>query len=68
MRAFVRIRTLITSHKDLQRKIDQLGKKMEEKFGICDEQFAIVFQAFEELKKALQPAEKPKRRIGFHRD
>ncbi|MCD4780241.1 MAG: ORF6N domain-containing protein [Candidatus Omnitrophica bacterium] len=68
MRAFVRIRQLIVSHKDLQRKIDDLEKKMEEKFGIYDEQFVIVFQAFEELKKALRPTEKPKRRIGFHQE
>jgi hypothetical protein len=66
MRAFVRIRQLIVGHKDLQRKIDDLEKKMEEKFGIFDEQFVIVFQAFEELKKALQPPERPKRKIGFH--
>lgn len=68
MRAFVRIRELIVSHKDLQRKIEDLEKKVTEKFGIHDEQFAIVFQAFEELKKTLQPSERPKRRIGFHRD
>ncbi|MBU1863886.1 MAG: ORF6N domain-containing protein [Candidatus Omnitrophica bacterium] len=65
MRAFVRIRELIASHKDLQRKIEEIEKRMEQKFGIYDKQFKIVFEAFEELKLFLSPPEKPKRRIGF---
>jgi len=71
MRAFVRIRELIANHKDLQKRIDELEKKltkkMEDKFGIYEEQFKIVFEAFEEIKLLLNPhLEKPRRRIGFH--
>jgi phage regulator Rha-like protein len=71
IRAFVRIRTLLATHKDLQKRIDdleaKLTKKMEEKFGVYDEQFKIVFQAFEEIKLLLSPpGENSKRKIGFH--
>jgi phage regulator Rha-like protein len=71
IRAFIRIRKLLLTHKDLQKRIndleEKLAKKMEEKFGVYDKQFQIVFQAFEEIKLLLaQPVEKLKRKIGFH--
>ncbi|MBU1863885.1 MAG: ORF6N domain-containing protein [Candidatus Omnitrophica bacterium] len=69
MRAFVRIRELIANHKDLRKKIEELEekftKKIEEKFAIHEDQFELVFKAFEKLKKVLQPPKSPKRRIGF---
>lgn len=71
IRTFVRIRELIAEHKDLQKRIDdleaKLTKTMKDKFGVYDEQFKIVFQAFEEIKLLLNPhTEKRKRKIGFH--
>ena len=49
---------------DLEKK---LTKKLEEKCGLYDEQFQIVFQAFENIKILLnQSAQKSKRKIGFH--
>jgi len=56
MRAFAKIREMILSHKDLQRRIDE----MEQKY---DKNFAVVFEALREL---LNPSEKPKKEIGFH--
>lgn len=56
MRAFVRLREILSTHKDLARKLEELEKKY-------DEQFAVVFRAIREL---MAPAERPpKRRIGF---
>jgi len=57
MRAFVRLRELMGSHKDLSRKLDQLEKKY-------DENFRIVFDAIRQLMQP--PPGKPKRKIGFH--
>ena len=73
MRAFIRIRRFIASHNDLRKKINELekklAKKMEEKFGIYDKQFKVVFKAFEEIKELLfKQAAGSKRRIGFHPD
>jgi len=55
MRAFVRLRQMLSTHKDLKRKLAQLEKKY-------DDQFKIVFEAIAEL---MTPPEKPRRKIGF---
>lgn len=56
MRAFVRLRQLLSTHKDLARKLEELEKKY-------DEQFAVVFRAIREL---MTPPDPPKKRpIGF---
>lgn len=55
MRAFVKLRELLTTHKDLTRKLEEIEKKY-------DAQFRIVFDAIRQL---MQPPEKPKRQIGF---
>ena len=56
MRAFVRLREILTSHKDLSRKLKALEKKY-------DVQFRVVFDAIRELMRPLQHR---RRRIGFH--
>jgi hypothetical protein len=55
MRAFTKLRKMISSHEDLRRKIEA----MEEKY---DEQFRIVFEAIKEL---LRTEAHPKKKIGF---
>ena len=55
MRAFVRLRQMLSAHKDLERKLAALEKKY-------DEQFKIVFEAIAEL---MTPPEKPRKKIGF---
>lgn len=55
MRAFVRLRNLLASHKDLARKLEELEKKY-------DRKFAVVFEAIRQL---MQPPEKAKKEIGF---
>ncbi|MFN0159233.1 MAG: ORF6N domain-containing protein [Bacteroidota bacterium] len=56
MRAFVRLREIISTHKDLARKLEELEKKY-------DEQFGVVFEAIRELMTPPDPP--PKRRMGF---
>jgi hypothetical protein len=56
MRAFIKLREMLASHKDLARKLEELDKKY-------DAQFQIVFDA---IRQILTPPEKPKRGIGFH--
>lgn len=56
MRAFVRLREMMATHKDLAKKIEELEKKY-------DAQFRAVFDA---IRNLLQPAPvPPRRRIGF---
>ncbi len=56
MRAFVRLRHLLASHKNLARRLTALEKR-------CGHQFRIVFDALRELAN---PPEKPRAQIGFH--
>ena len=57
MRAFVQLREMLTSHKDLARRIDEL----EEKY---DGSFATVFDAIRELASA-PSGDEQRARIGF---
>jgi hypothetical protein len=55
VRAFIKLREMIASHKDLARRLDELENKY-------DGQFSVVFDAIREL---MSPPEKDKRKIGF---
>lgn len=59
MRAFVKLRELLATHKDLARKLDELERKL----GQHDEHFRVVFEAIRQLMEP--PPQKPKGRIGF---
>jgi hypothetical protein len=55
MRAFVQLRKLIATHKDLAAKLEELEKKY-------DAQFKVVFDAIRQL---MTTPEYPKKEIGF---
>ncbi|MHB1040926.1 MAG: ORF6N domain-containing protein [Desulfobacteria bacterium] len=55
MRAFVRLRELAASHKDVLLRLDEMERKY-------DRQFKVVFDA---IRSLMQPPTKPRRRIGF---
>jgi len=55
MRAFVRLRELMSTHKDLARKLETLEKKY-------DAQFKVVFDAIRQLMTQPEPKQ---RKIGF---
>lgn len=56
MRAFVRLREMIASHKGLAQRLAELEKKY-------DTQFKVVFDAIRQL---MEPEKPQPRRIGFH--
>jgi hypothetical protein len=58
VRAFVRLREVLASHKDLAQKLKELESKMEG----YDGQIKDIIEAINQL---LLPPEKPKRQIGF---
>lgn len=58
MRAFVRLRSMLESNKELARKIAVLESKY-------DKQFKAVFEAIFELMNDKPESTKPKRKIGF---
>ncbi|HQU46224.1 MAG TPA: hypothetical protein PK867_25650 [Pirellulales bacterium] len=59
MRAFVRLREILGTHKDLARKLEEHDRK----FGEYDEKFQVVFEAIRQLMAPPTPAQR--RRIGF---
>lgn len=59
MRAFVQLRDILLTHKELAVKIEAL----ERKYDVHDEHIKDIFEA---IKRLLQPSKEPKRRIGFH--
>jgi hypothetical protein len=56
MRAFVALRVILATHRDIAKKLDEMEKKY-------DQQFKVIFEAIRQL---LTPPEKQKRPIGFH--
>ncbi|MBN1855557.1 MAG: ORF6N domain-containing protein [Dehalococcoidia bacterium] len=58
MRAFVRLRSLLGSNKELLQRLDEMERRY-------DAQFQAVFEAIRELMRS---PETPQRRIGFVRD
>ena len=58
MRAFVKLRELISTHKKVENKL----RELEEKFKKHDDQIVQIIQLINQL---MVPPEKPKRQIGF---
>lgn len=59
MRAFVQIRQMLVSHRDLAEKLAELEKKL----ARHDHEIQSVFQA---IRQIMSLPEKRKRKIGFH--
>ncbi|MCX6735661.1 MAG: ORF6N domain-containing protein [Candidatus Parcubacteria bacterium] len=55
VRTFIKLREMLSSHKDVREKIEAMEKKY-------DQHFKVVFDT---LKQLLTEEEKPKRKIGF---
>lgn len=59
VKAFVKLRAIISTHKELALKLVELERKI----ARHDEEIKAIFEAIRQL---MTPPEKPKRRIGFH--
>jgi hypothetical protein len=66
IRVFARMRTMIESHKEILKKLEQLEKKDME----LDEKVSLVFEYLKELKQTKQEETefKQRKRIGFKSD
>ena len=61
IKAFVKLRELISTHKALSRKLNQLERKFEKH----DEKIHVIFEAIRQL---MSPPQKNSSKIGFHRE
>ena len=62
VRAFVRLRELLSSHAELSHKLEELESRVEARLDAHDEQIGALIRAIREL---MAPPENPQRRIGF---
>ncbi|MFH0763078.1 MAG: ORF6N domain-containing protein [Candidatus Omnitrophota bacterium] len=58
MRAFVKLRQILLTHKDLAAKLE----KLERKYADHDEKIQLIFNA---IKQLLEPPAPPKAKLGF---
>lgn len=61
IKAFVRLRRFLATHKELAHKLSELERKIAKH----DEDIQAIFYA---IKQLMTPPEKPKRKIGFHKE
>jgi hypothetical protein len=59
MRAFVKLKRIMSTHKDISRKL----KELENKYDKHDGQIQSIFEA---IRKMIAYEEKPKKKIGFN--
>lgn len=59
VRAFVKLREMLGTHKELARKLAELERRIE----AYDEDIASVFEA---IRRLMEPPDTPRKRIGFH--
>ncbi len=62
MRAFVQIRHIALTNKDLQRKINKLEESVNAKFNHYDDKIKLIFEA---IKQLIKTETKPKNPLGF---
>ena len=58
MRVFVRLREMMSTHRELESKLAELEKQLE----THDQPIQAIFEAIQQL---ISPPEKPKKKIGF---
>jgi phage regulator Rha-like protein len=63
VRAFVQLREVLATHKELAKRLDQLETKIERKLATHDQAITGIITAIRELMTP--PVAKPKRSIGF---
>ena len=61
MRTFVKLREMVSTHKELARKLGQLERRIKDH----DEEIKLIFEA---IKQLMIPPEKKQRKIGFKRE
>ena len=63
MRAFVRLRQLLSVHKELAQRLTKLEEQMRQRDHAVARQFQQVFALLDQL---FNPPSPPRKRIGFH--
>jgi phage regulator Rha-like protein len=65
VRAFVRLREVLSTHKELAHKLAELERTVQDGFTKQGQQIKILFAA---IRNLMAPPKKPRRQIGFQSD
>ena len=65
MRAFVKIRQILSSNKELARKLAVLENKLERHDGRINKHEAEIKAGFEAIRRLMAPPDTPSKKIGF---
>ena len=59
IKTFVKIREMLSTHKELTEKLNRLERRIEKHDG-------EIHAIFDAIRRLMAPPERPKRQIGFH--
>ncbi len=65
MRVFTKLREMLSTHEELKKKFEEWEKKYDTRLNKMDGRVQTVLEAFEEIKRLLNPSTNNKKRIGF---
>jgi phage regulator Rha-like protein len=65
IRAFIKLREMLSTHEELRKKFEELEKKYDTRLNKLDHRMQSVFEAFEEIKRLLNPPQDKRKRVGF---
>jgi hypothetical protein len=65
MRTFVKLREVLANHKDLAVRLEAIERHLADHGAILGEHAEQIRAVFETIRQLMEPAEKPRRRIGF---
>jgi predicted nucleic acid-binding Zn-ribbon protein len=56
---------MLSTHEELRKKFEELEKKYDTRLNKLDHRMQSVFEAFEEIKRLLNPPQDKRKRVGF---
>jgi hypothetical protein len=65
MRVFTKLREMLSTHEELKKKFEEWEKKYDARLNKIDGRVQTVLEAFEEIKRLLNPPIQKKNKIGF---
>jgi hypothetical protein len=65
MRVFTKLREMLSTHEELKKKFEEWEKKYDTRLNKMDGRVQTVLEAFQEIKRLLNPSTNNKKRIGF---
>lgn len=67
MRAFVRMRQVLASDRDLAKRMAIVEKRLESQADVLGDHAEAIRSVFEDIRRLMGPPDGPKRKIGFSR-